>query len=98
MGGFAAGVGRLGDPSLPIGFDRCCRAKFLSPIPNNRHKSTKHAGSANGPFGIDDPTLDEADLGVPSERKPAITVSCYKNKNGSEKILSGVLFQSIEAL
>ena len=27
-GGFAAGVGRLGDPSLPIGFERRYRAKY----------------------------------------------------------------------
>ncbi len=50
MGGFAAGVGRLGDPSLPIGFDRRCRAKF-PPIPSNRHKSTKHAGSVTAAVG-----------------------------------------------
>jgi len=27
-GGFAAEAGRLGDPSLPIGFERRCRAKL----------------------------------------------------------------------
>ena len=49
-GGFAAGVGRFGGPSLPIGFERRCCAKF-TPIPSNRHKSTKCAGSANVPGG-----------------------------------------------
>ena len=44
-------MGRLGDPSLPIGFERRYRANFLPPIPNNRHKSTKNAGSANAPVG-----------------------------------------------